>query len=190
MAFAHTIKALNQIFTGAEISKARLAVDHAFDTAPDRHWSSCRNPFTSEDWCPRLDPIEPQKAAAVRAVLARHWFAKRGPADADLQPLPLGHDEREPLKRGGAPHILAWYARSLEALDYEVGRHPTLYDFARGVMASSEHAPDFITENSELQRRFPPRLLPGLISGLIWLPPGPLSVKSIAASDQDGGPNR
>jgi hypothetical protein len=38
-------------------------------------------------------------------------------------------------------------------------------------MASSEHAPDFITGDKHLQQRFPPRPLSGLISGLIWLPP-------------------
>jgi hypothetical protein len=187
--------ALSRIFTDAEISKACFEVDHAFNTAPDRHWSSCRNPFTSGSWCPRLDPIKPQKEAAVRAVLARNWFAKHGPTDADLQPLPLGYDEREPLKRGGSSHILAWYARSLDALDYDITKHPSFHDYACGVMASSEHAPDFITRDEVLRRRFPPQLLPGLISGLIWLPPEQYercspSLKSIVATDKNSGPVR
>jgi hypothetical protein len=171
MAHARTIKPLNSIFTEAEIAKASSSVDHVFDTAADRHATMRRNPFTSGNWVPSLDPIKPQKEAAVCAVLARRWFAKYGPADVDLQPLPLGYDEREPLKGGGAPHILAWYARSLDALDYDVVEHPSFHDYACGVMALPEHVPASITENAQLQLRFPPRPLSGLISGLIWLPP-------------------
>jgi hypothetical protein len=162
---------LGAMFTAAEIAKASSYVDHVFKNAPDRHDTVRRNPFTCVVWDPALDPIKPQKEDAVRAVLAREWFANNGPADADLQPLPLGYDERERLKSGEAPHILAWYARSLETLDYDVVKHPSFHDYACGVMASSEHAPDFITGDKHLQQRFPPRPLSGLISGLIWLPP-------------------
>jgi hypothetical protein len=170
MTHARTIKPMNKIFTDAEIAQARSHVDQVFDNAPDRDETTRRNPYTGAGWDPRLDPIQPQIEVAVRALLARRRHAKYGPVDADLQPLPLGYDEREALKGGGAPHILAWYARSLEALDYDIAVHPKFHDYACGVMASSEHAPDFITQDKELQRRFPPRLLSGLIPGLIWQP--------------------
>jgi hypothetical protein len=102
------------------------------------------------------------------ARFARKWFADNGPPD--MQPLPLSYGEREALKNGGAHHILAWYARSLACRDYDVSEHPPFDDYARGVMAS-EHAPDFITKNEELRRRFPPRPLKGLGPGLCWEPP-------------------
>jgi hypothetical protein len=87
--------------------------------------------------------------------------------------LNAGHaaQSSERLKRGGAPHILAWCARSLAALEYDVVEHPSFHDYACGVMASSDHAPASVTEDKQLQRRFPPRPLSGLISGHIWLPP-------------------
>ena len=169
MAHARTVKPLNEIYTVAEIAKARFEVNQVFNNAPDRHETIRYNCFTSGGWVPGLDPIQPQKDDAIRAVLARRWHAKYGPVDADLQPLPLGYDEREALKGGGAPHILAWYARSLCVCGYDVTRHPKFRDYACGVMASS---PIFFTENRDLQSRFPPRQLSGLGSGLIWLPPG------------------
>ena len=99
---------------------------------------------------------------------ARTWFADNGPPD--LQPLPLGYNERERLKHGGADHILAWYARSLDGQDYDVYAHPSFYDYARGVMAS-EFAPYFIKNDEALKKRFPPRELPGMGPGLWWEPP-------------------
>jgi hypothetical protein len=167
---ARKIRPLGDMYEPEEIAEVRAYVDRVFDNALDRYDTMRRNPFTSGGWVPSLDPIEPQKEDAVRAALARRWYAKHGPADADLQPLPLGYDEREPLKRGGAPHILAWYARSLYALDYDVIAHPSFYDYACGVMAPGL-APASITQDKQLQRRFPPRLLPGLGSGLMWRPP-------------------
>jgi hypothetical protein len=99
---------------------------------------------------------------------ARKWFADNGPPD--LQPLPLGYNERERLKHGGADHILAWYARSLDWRDYDVQAHPSFYDYACGVMAS-EFAPYFIKDNEALKKRFPPRELAGIGPGFDWLPP-------------------
>jgi hypothetical protein len=102
-----------------------------------------------------------------RARSARKWFADNGPAD--LQPLPLGYNERERLKGGGALHILAWYARSLACRNYDVLEHPSFEDYACGVMAS-EHAPHFIKEE-QLLKRFVPRPLDGLGHDLCWRPP-------------------
>ena len=66
--------------------------------------------------------------------------------------------EREELKMGGLPHIVAWYARSLAARKYNFEEHPSFDDYATGVMASEKHAPGFIRDNEEMRRRFPPRL--------------------------------
>jgi hypothetical protein len=103
-----------------------------------------------------------------RARCARKWFACIGPPDA--QPLPLGYDERETLKRGGLSHILAWYACSLACRGYDVFEHPSFDDYGCGVMAS-EHCPDFIRNNEALLKRFPPRPLTGLGPALVWEPP-------------------
>jgi hypothetical protein len=104
------------------------------------------------------------------ALLAREWFYENGPEDA--QPLPLSWGEREHLKSGGVPHILAWFARSLEARDYNYLEHPPFFDYACGVMASQVTL-DRVKNDPELQKRFPPRVLDGLNSGLVWEPPKP-----------------
>ena len=109
-----------------------------------------------------------QSPRGPRAKCAREWFAKNGPPD--LQPLPLGYAERERLKAGGAAHIVAWYARSLANLKYHFGEHPSFDTYARGVMAS-EFAPEFIKNNPDLLKRFPPRHLDGLGPGLEWYRP-------------------
>jgi hypothetical protein len=103
-----------------------------------------------------------------RALAARKWFAKHGPPD--LQPLPLGYDQREALKDGSvsAQLILAWFARSLASLDYNFEMHPSFQNYACGVMASPDTGLYCIKKNKQLRKRFPPRLLPGLGPGLIW----------------------
>ena len=102
------------------------------------------------------------------ALAARKWFAENGPPD--LQPFPLGYGERERLKHGGADHILAWYARSLEHLNYDWRLHPSFDDYARGVMASKD-CPYFVKDDEELQKRFPPRPLAYLNNAMVWEPP-------------------
>jgi hypothetical protein len=133
-----------------------------------RHGENCRNPVTGAGYIHGVDPIAPQKEVARRGLLAREWFADYGPPD--LQPLPLGYNERELLKHGGLDHILAWYARSLECRNYDVLEHPAFDDYARGVMAS-EFCPSFIKtedETGELRRRFPPRPLEWLNNAMVW----------------------
>ena len=83
------------------------------------------------------------------ALAARKWFADHGPPD--LQPLPLGYNEREALKHGGVDHILAWFARSLDCRNYDVLEHPAFNEYARGVMAS-EFCPYFIKDDETLPR--------------------------------------
>ncbi|RXH12464.1 hypothetical protein [Bradyrhizobium guangzhouense] len=128
------------------------------------------NPYAPGGFLPAYDPLGPRIELAACAILARDWFATNGPQEPDLQPLPIGYHEREALKAGGAPHILAWYARSLECLDYDIGTHPDFYTYACGVMASP-HAPGFITGDARLQKRFPPKPLLGLGRDLFWKPP-------------------
>jgi hypothetical protein len=112
--------------------------------------------------------VSENKPRGRKARDARKWFADNGPPDA--QPLPLGYNERERLKHGGVDHIVAWFARSLDCRNYDVLAHPAFEDYARGVMAS-EFAPEFVTEDEELKKRFPPRPLDGMGPGLCWLPP-------------------
>jgi hypothetical protein len=144
-------------------------VERLFAEAPDRFEELRRNPVTDGGFHGRLDSIKEQKRAACRALRARAWFAQNGPQD--VQPLPLSYGEREDLKLGGSTlqRIVAWFARSLAYRDYAFEGHPSFDDFARGVLASP-FAPDFITEDQELPKRYPPRTLPGLGSGFCWKP--------------------
>jgi hypothetical protein len=68
-------------------------------------------------------------SAALRH--ACEYFSQIAPADAP--PLPRSYEEREKLKAGGVPHIVAWFARSLEACNYDFGIHPIFEPYARGV---------------------------------------------------------
>jgi hypothetical protein len=122
-----------------------------------------------------LNPVAPRTRAGWRAQLAREWFAMTAPPDAP--PLPLSYGERESLKGGGLPHIVAWFARSLEARNFEFWSHPCFEDYVRGVLASP-YAPDFIKDDQELRQRFTPTPLNGLGPGLIWGPPESNSCKS------------
>src|SRR5215217_3636744 len=115
-----------------------------------------------------IDQYTQDKQLAGRALVARNWFALNGPTDAP--PLPLNYGEREALKSGGLPHIVAWFARSLAWWDYDFAEHPSFEDYAGGVM-TSEYAPDFIKNDNALLRRFPPQKLSGLGPGLCWDPP-------------------
>ena len=119
-------------------------------------------------WCERGEPLTREKRLAVRALLAREWFAVYGPPDAP--PLPLSPREQEALRyHDPFGHIVAEYARSLQANGWDFRNHPSFEDFARGDMASG-FAPDFIRENPMLLKRFPPRPLPSLGPGAIWEP--------------------
>ena len=119
-----------------------------------------------------------QKDEACCALLAREWFKFNGPADA--QPFPISYDEREALKGTGLlPHIVAWYARSLEGRDYDWDEHPPFADYVSGVLWEAElkngsfvNLPNYPPEQlRELKMRFPPRMLKGMSAGAMWLPP-------------------
>jgi hypothetical protein len=138
-----------------------------FAQAADRHEEVRTNPVTGYRWLNGADPIGEQIRAAARALMAAAEFAKLAPAGAP--PLPLSYAEREKLKTGGLPHIVAWFARSLEQRDYDLGLHPPFKPYARGVLASP-YAPSSITQDQALQQNFPPRQLKGLGPGLCWEP--------------------
>ena len=148
-------------------SELEFEVDRLFREAPDRDEKSRRNPVTQAGFTDD-DPIGPQKRAALRALMAREQFARENPG---MPPLPVSYNEREEYKgRGGVHYIVSVYARSLVVQNYDVGRHPSFERYACGVLASP-YAPDFVTQDEELRRRFPPRPLDGLGSGLYWDPP-------------------
>jgi hypothetical protein len=111
-----------------------------------------------------------QRQFERQALAAREWFKQHGPPDAPV--FPIGYAERERLKTGGLPLMVAWYARSIAGRGYNYNEHPSFDDYAAGVMASEEHAPDVIRTNEDMRRRFPPRPLTGLRSGLYWRPSG------------------
>jgi hypothetical protein len=120
----------------------------------------------------------------LSAHAARSWFAQHGPPDAPS--LPLSYEERESLKGGGLPHMVAWYARSLENLNYDYDGHPSFDDYARGVLASSM-APDFITSDQTLLDRYPPSPLRRLGPGLIWEPLPDLCKGAVPPTAADAG---
>jgi hypothetical protein len=149
-------------FTAYERQARRL-----FSGAPDRFEEVRTNPVTGSRWVSGIDPIPEQIRAATRALMARDQFAAMAPPDAP--PLPLSYDDCESLKIGGLPHIVAWFARSANALNYDLGIHPTFEPYVRGVLASPYTA-YFITQDVTLQQRFPGRELRGLGKGLYWDP--------------------
>jgi len=114
-----------------------------------------------------LNPPTSRKRIYRHAKVARFAFSLSAPPDAP--PLPLSYQERENLKCGGLPHLVAWFARSLEVGNYQWWLHPLFEDYARGVLASP-FAPDFIKQDEQLRGRFPPTPLSGLGPGLIWSP--------------------
>lgn len=154
-------------------------VERLFKVTRRPYGEYCRNPVTGGGYVAGLEPIKPQKEAARRALRAREWFRKHGPAD--VQPLPLSIYEREPLKlgRGLLNHILAWYARSLEGRKFDVEEHPSFADYVSGVLWEAEQPVGGFAglpngppeELRELKKRFPPRMLKGMSPGLKWLPP-------------------
>src|SRR5437870_1229989 len=111
-----------------------MEVDRLFSEMLSQHDEMCRNPVTGAGFVRGLDPIEPQKQSACRALRAREWFAIYGPHDAP--PLPVHWNELQRAKRGGdLPHLVAYYCQSLEGVDFAVNQHPPFEAYARGVFA-------------------------------------------------------
>jgi hypothetical protein len=78
-----------------------------------------------------------QRQAERQALAAREWFKQHGPTDAPV--FPIGYSERERLKIGGLPHLLALYARSLAGCGYNYHKHPSFDEYVAGVMESEKH---------------------------------------------------
>jgi hypothetical protein len=93
---------------GADVNMIEIEqyVDRLFKANRKEDYSA-DIPIIGGHYLPKEDNIRPLKKKACAALAAREWFYENGPAYA--QPLPLSYNEREDLKSGGVPHILAWY---------------------------------------------------------------------------------
>jgi hypothetical protein len=148
-------------------------VDQLFDEVKAKGEKRCENPVTGGGFVWGLDPIVPQKKAAVAALRAREWFAVNGPSDAPRLPL-SSNDVEDYRKARGLMGIVGFYARSLSRQGcglkrYDVDKHPSFNDFACGLMAINLGIWGIDTE--DLKRRFPPRPLAGMTPGAYWAPP-------------------
>jgi hypothetical protein len=144
----------------------RPYVDKLFKNAPDRYEEIRTNPVTGSRWVKGERVVAQQKRAACRALVTREWFAWDNQDNPHLPPLPLSYNEREALKgQGGVGYIVSVYARSLEARNNDLVGPPSFHTYACGVMASP-YAPDFIKNDPDLLKCYPPRALPGLGAGL------------------------
>jgi hypothetical protein len=111
---------------------------------------------------------EDEFAAAVvgeadrRASAAREFFRIHGPAD--MQPLPKTYDDCQKLEGvGGRMGLLGIYARAVYGSAYDYTQHAKPYDFFCGVMAI-RNTPDNIRRDRDLQKEFPPKRIPGMLS--------------------------
>jgi hypothetical protein len=144
-------------------------VDRLFSEINAVHGQLCSNPVTSGGFVWGVDPIAPQKRAAVVALRAQEWFAVNGPHDAP--PLPLSHDDVERYRNArGLMGVVGFYARSLSRQDYDIRKHPSFDDFARGLMAINTGLWR-IEKDQNLRKRFPPRPLVGMTPSAFWAPP-------------------
>ncbi len=142
-------------------------VERLFSENPGSHGGHYENPVTGGRFIYGVDPIEPQKQEAYRALLARELFAVNGPADAPQ--LPITYEQREYLKWcTGRPldYVVAQFAGSL--LTQDVTEHPSFSEFARGLLWDHDNGGSGLPLSAEglaeLKRRFPPRQLEGLSS--------------------------
>jgi hypothetical protein len=144
-------------------------VDRLFGEIKAKRGEYCDNPVTGGGFIWGIDRIGTQKSEAVAALRAREWFVANGPPDAP--PLPLsGTDVEDYRNARGLKGVVGFYARSLSRLDYDVRKHPSFDDFARGLMAINTGLWG-IEKNENLKSRFPPRPLAGMTPGAYWAPP-------------------
>ena len=137
-------------------------VEQLFAEAPDRYEKYRSNPVTGGMFLRGVDPVGPQKRIALKALKARDWFEPQRPLDAPE--LPLTKEGRERIKVEGIGYIISLLARSLCMCGYETEGHPRLDEYARGVMASTL-TPDFIRNDPQLVKQYPPTPLAGLGNG-------------------------
>jgi hypothetical protein len=146
-------------------------VDRRFGEIVVKRGECCDNPVTGGGFVWGIDPIATQKKDAVAALRAREQFAVNGPPDAP--PLPLSHADVEDYRNArGLTGVVGFYARSLSRQDYDVRKHPSFEDFARGLMAMAmENGLWGLEKDAQLRMRFPPRPLAGMTPGAYWAPP-------------------
>jgi len=112
-------------------------------------------------------PEDEDAAAAVgelgrRGSVAKEWFRIHGPAWA--QPLPTTYAACQKLEGvGGWMGLLGIYARALFGSAYDYTQHAMPHDFFCGVMALRD-TPDSIRRDRDLQKKFPPKRIPGMLS--------------------------
>jgi hypothetical protein len=110
------------------------------------------------------------KEATRRELLAHEWFAVCGPADAP----PFPHEHEIDSYRGarGLIGVVGFFARSLASQDYDLRKHPSFDDFARGLMAFAlEYGLWNLEKDDTLIKRFPPFSLPCMTPSAYWAPP-------------------
>jgi len=150
-------------------SLIKREVEQLFAEIKAKRGECCVNPITGGGFVMGLDPIAIQKKEAIVALLAREWFAVNGPSDAP--PLPL-YDVDSYRDARGLKGVVGFYARSLSRQRYDVCKHPSFDDFARGLMALAKERGLWNLEKDEtLIRRFPPRPLVGMMRSAFWAPP-------------------
>jgi hypothetical protein len=146
-----------------------MGVDQIFQEAEDRHEDYRINPVVDGFWDADEEPVGPQKRAAYRALLARRWWEQVGPSGH--QPLPLSQRERALMSTSPNGRVLALFARSLEACDFDYSVHPSFEEYVGGLLALDAAYFSPLLDD-ELRRRCPPRPLKGLGSVYyIWRRP-------------------
>ena len=149
-------------------SPIRKQVDRLFRQLHARRNDLCRNPVTGLEFQWGVDSISEQKLEACRALVAREWHAQASPG---APVLPVDALEIDAMKSGGGEkHLFGYYAQSIHCRGYSVSGHPPWETYARGVLASP-YAPNFLSQDAQLMKRFPPRHMPGLTPYLTWEPP-------------------
>jgi len=142
-------------------------VDRRFGEIDAKRGDICRLPITDAGVVWGVDPIAPEKEYAIAALLAREWFAVNSRFDAP--PLPL-YDFDSYRGARGLKGVVGFYARSLARQNFDVRKHPSFDDFARGLMAINTGLWG-IEKDENLRRRFPPRPLTGMTRSAFWAPP-------------------
>jgi hypothetical protein len=154
----------------------RREVERLFGEISTKRGDLCTNPVTGGDFVYGFDPIKKQKEAAFKRLLVREYFALHGPPDAPVMPTDDYERNRAKYAAGLLGFITAQFIWSLENQD-DLREHPSFADFASGMLWQHDNQVEccslshFPTEQiAELERRFPPRQLAGLI-GFRWRPP-------------------
>ena len=154
----------------------RREVERLFGEISAKRGDLCTNPVTGGDFVYGFDPIEQQKNAAYKRLLARAYFALHGPPDAPLMPTDDYERNRAKYATGLLGFITAQFIWSLEDQD-DLRLHPSFADFASGLLWQHDNEVEgyslayFPPEQFvALKRRFPPRKLKGL-EWFDWRPP-------------------